>query len=202
MQAYTLWLSPHWSHPQHHLIPPRRTGGQGNEESHHLYHSLPTTHILWLWVSSWYICTQYIHLYLPLAVVLHHMHMKPTRIISVYTIQSDVEIFPGTVYFQQTTPLLIMSGFCVYSVASALFMFPALYGYLSQALTIYAFERADGAGSSADLVIQSFVRFTSIALIPVILCAGLLYLLVRLITPLPRIIFSHSLSSLTFIDGI
>ena len=32
-----------------------------------------------------------------------------------------------TVYFQQTNALLVMSGFCVYSVASALFMFPALY---------------------------------------------------------------------------
>ena len=85
----------------------------------------------------------------------------------------------GTVYFQQTTPFLIVSGFCVYSVASALFMFPALYGSLYQALIIYTFERADSAGRSADVVIQSFVRFSSMALLPVILCAGLLYLLVR-----------------------
>lgn len=85
----------------------------------------------------------------------------------------------GTVYYQKTAPFLVMSGFCVYSVASALFMFPALYGYLSHALTIYSFERADGAGTAADLVIQTFVRFTSMALFPVILCAGLLYILVR-----------------------
>ena len=85
----------------------------------------------------------------------------------------------GTVYLQQTSPFLIMSGFCVYSVASALFMFPAIYGYLYKALTIYSFEKADGAGSAADLVLQSFIRFTSIALIPVIFCAGLLYMLVR-----------------------
>ena len=90
----------------------------------------------------------------------------------------NVTFLTGTVYFQQTTPILIVSGFCVYSVASALFMFPAVYGYLSKALTIYSFERADGAGRAADLVIQTFVRFTSVALLPVIFCAGLLYMLV------------------------
>ena len=42
----------------------------------------------------------------------------------------------GTVYFQQTVPLLVMSGFCVYSVASALFMFPILYNYLRTALEV------------------------------------------------------------------
>jgi len=87
--------------------------------------------------------------------------------------------YTGTVYFQQSTPFLIMSGFCVYSVASALFMFPALYGYFTRALDIYTFERADGAGRASDLVIQSFVRFISMAFFPVIICAGVLYLLVR-----------------------
>ena len=42
----------------------------------------------------------------------------------------------GTVYFQQTVPLLVMSGFCVYSVASALFMFPILYNNLFTALEV------------------------------------------------------------------
>ena len=42
----------------------------------------------------------------------------------------------GTVYLQQTVPLLVMSGFCVYSVASALFMFPILYNNLSTALEV------------------------------------------------------------------
>ena len=59
-------------------------------------------------------------------------------------------------------------------------MFPAVYGYLSQALAIYSFERADGAGRAADLVVQTFVRFTSVALFPVIFCAGLLYMLVSI----------------------
>ena len=42
----------------------------------------------------------------------------------------------GTVYIQTTSALLIVSGFCVYSVASALFMFPIMHKYYSQALTV------------------------------------------------------------------
>ena len=86
----------------------------------------------------------------------------------------------GTVYFQQTVPFLIMSGFCVYSVASALFMFPALYSYYVKALEIYTFEHADSAGRAYDLVLQPFVRFITMAIIPVILCAFVLYVLVSM----------------------
>ena len=85
----------------------------------------------------------------------------------------------GTVYFQAAAPFLIMSGFCVYSVASALFMFPALYTFYTRALEIYVFEHADGSGRATDLVIQPFVRFISMAFFPVIICAAVLYLLVR-----------------------
>ena len=76
-------------------------------------------------------------------------------------------------------PFLVMSGFCVYSVASALFMFPAMYPFYTKAMEIYTFEHADGAGRATDLVIQPFVRFISMAFFPVIICVGLLYLLVR-----------------------
>ncbi|CAI8009436.1 ABC transporter G family member 8 [Geodia barretti] len=83
----------------------------------------------------------------------------------------------GTVYFQTSEPFLIMSGFCVYSVASALFMFPAMYTFFTQAMELYRFEHADGAGRATDLVIQPFVRFISMAFFPVIICAGVLYVL-------------------------
>lgn len=43
----------------------------------------------------------------------------------------------GTTYFQQDQPLLIMAGFCVYSVASALFMFPVMQNYFIKALEVY-----------------------------------------------------------------
>ena len=42
----------------------------------------------------------------------------------------------GTVYYQQDKPFLIMSGFCVYSVASALFMFPVMQHYFGKALEV------------------------------------------------------------------
>ena len=42
----------------------------------------------------------------------------------------------GTAYWQTTLPYLALSGFCVYSVASALFMFPALNAYYQKALEV------------------------------------------------------------------
>eukprot|EP00731_Ephydatia_muelleri_P033340 Em0028g15a len=83
----------------------------------------------------------------------------------------------GTVYYQSYSPLLVMSGFCVYSVASALFMFPALYLYYQRALEVYAYEHADGVGSPWDIVIQGFIRGVTLGFFPVILCAAILYLL-------------------------
>ena len=59
-------------------------------------------------------------------------------------------------------------------------MFPALYTYFTRTLQIYTFEHADGAGRAVDLVIQPFIRFTSMAFFPVIICAGVLYLLVNI----------------------
>ena len=98
----------------------------------------------------------------------------------------------GTVYLQTTMPFLIMSGFCVYSVASALFMFPAMYTFYTRALEIYTFEHADGSGRATDLVIQPFVRFISMAFFPVVVCAGVLYILVRTTAPyVPLIIITH-----------
>ena len=57
-------------------------------------------------------------------------------------------------------------------------MFPAMYTFFTQAMELYKFEHADGAGRATDLVIQPFVRFISMAFFPVIICAGVLYVLV------------------------
>ena len=57
-------------------------------------------------------------------------------------------------------------------------MFPALYSYYQKALEIYTFEHADGAGRAYDLVIQPFIRFITMAIIPVVACALILYVLV------------------------
>jgi len=79
-------------------------------------------------------------------------------------------------------------------------MFPALYGYFSRALDIYTFERADGAGRASDLVIQPFVHFISMAFFPVIICAGVLYMLVRSL-PLQILSLNLCISLLFFTDG-
>lgn len=67
---------------------------------------------------------------------------------------------------------------CVFSTASALFMFPAMYPYYQRALEVYGFEKADGVGRAYDLVIQGFIRFTSITFFPVIFAVTTIYLFV------------------------
>ena len=43
---------------------------------------------------------------------------------------------------------------------------------------VYGYDRADGVGRASDLVIQGFIRFITMAAIPVVICAGVLYVLV------------------------
>ncbi len=85
---------------------------------------------------------------------------------------------PGTVYLQQLMPFLIVSGMCVFSVASGLFVFPAIELYYTPAIRVYGYERADGVGRSQDLVIQGFIRYIAIAFVPVVLSSGVIYILV------------------------
>ena len=82
----------------------------------------------------------------------------------------------------------MVSGFCVYSVASALFMFPIMHLYYDKTLALYKIEHMDGVGWAYDLIVQGFTRFVTLAFIPVILCAAILYLLVSFIcNPLYRV---------------
>ena len=66
----------------------------------------------------------------------------------------------------------------MFSTASALFLFPSMYPYYLKALEVYRFERADGTGKAYDLVIQGFVRFNFLAVLPVIFAVSVIYLLV------------------------
>ena len=43
---------------------------------------------------------------------------------------------------------------------------------------VYRHENEDGAGKAIDLVLQGFIRFVTKAIIPVVICALVLYLLV------------------------
>ena len=93
-------------------------------------------------------------------------------------LHSALAISTGTSYFQVDKSLLVISGMCVFSTTSALFMFPAMYPYYTRALEVYKFERADGVGKAYDLVIQGFVRFAFLAFFPMIIAVTAIYLLV------------------------
>ena len=84
----------------------------------------------------------------------------------------------GTTYLQVNQAFLVVSGMCVFSTASALFMFPAMYLYYEPALAMYKFEKADGVGCAYEIVVQGFIRFASIAVFPVIVAVAVIYLLV------------------------
>lgn len=86
--------------------------------------------------------------------------------------------FAGTTYIQESAAYLVIVGFCVFSTASALFMFPVMWLYYQPALKMYSFEKADGIGQAYDIVIQGFIRFNYLSFFPVIFSTTLLYLLV------------------------
>lgn len=44
---------------------------------------------------------------------------------------------------------------------------------------MYRYEKADGAGRAQDLIVQGFIRFATMGILPVVFSAGVLYLLVR-----------------------
>ena len=54
-------------------------------------------------------------------------------------------------------------------------------------MKVYRFESADGAGRASDIIIQAVARFSTMAIIPVVLCSAVLYFLVRIMfnTPPP-----------------
>ena len=90
-----------------------------------------------------------------------------------------ISFLSGTTYIQVNQAFLVVSGMCVFSTASALFMFPAMYLYYQRALDLYRFEKADGVGHIGfEIVIQGFIRFVSFALFPVVIAVTVIYFLV------------------------
>ena len=67
---------------------------------------------------------------------------------------------------------------CVFAVASGIFVFPAIEPYFRPAIRIYNYERTDGVGGSQDLIFQGFIRFVTVAFIPVVASTALTYFLV------------------------
>ncbi len=110
-------------------------------------------------------------------------------------------------YLQTHDATSVLTGFGVFSCASALFMFPIIYSYLQKAIEvdlfdssylhdyqwldlnglvffftqIFTLEYADGVGHPGELVLQTFIRFSALALLPITASSAVIYLLV--ITP-------------------
>ena len=100
-------------------------------------------------------------------------------------------ITSGTLFLRTTDPFNVLRGLWLFSLASALFVFPAMYIFYTPALKMYAHEHAEGIRQATDLVIQPFVRFISITFIPFVLYAGILYSIVS--------ILKHIISKLIFV---
>lgn len=100
----------------------------------------------------------------------------------------------GTIYFQQSDLNIILTAFCEFSAASALFMYPALSLYYERALQIYTYEKADGYGKACDLVLQGFLRHMCLAIVPVVLSTVLLYFMVRHYKDVLETMFSYCIA--------
>ena len=69
----------------------------------------------------------------------------------------------------------IIIGFFV----CAKLVWDVFYFYFYFFLKVYRYEKADGAGRAQDLIVQGFIRFATMGILPVVFSAGVLYLLVR-----------------------
>lgn len=45
-------------------------------------------------------------------------------------------------------------------------------------MQVYSYEHGDGVGNALDLILQGFIHAITMAAVPVVVCAGVLYLLV------------------------
>lgn len=82
----------------------------------------------------------------------------------------------GTVYFQNSNPTFILSAFGVFSCASGLFMFPAIYTYLFRAIEVsnlvhytnMLYTVGQSLSECMPLMIKGFIRIYCVI---VMLCA-------------------------------
>ena len=90
--------------------------------------------------------------------------------------------------------LLVVPGMYVFSAVSTIFMYSAVHRHYKKALEVYNFEKAGGVHRTRDIVIESFVRFVSIAFLPVIIGTSIVYFLVSKHLSTFLSLFSHALS--------
>lgn len=65
----------------------------------------------------------------------------------------------------------------------------------SHNLQVYRYEHGDGVGNALDLILQGYTHAIAMAAVPVVMCAGVLYLLVRLKADL-HVLFDSFLDNL------
>ena len=68
---------------------------------------------------------------------------------------------------------------CVLLPLDSLFVLNLCEMYFFYFLKVYRYEKADGAGRAQDIIVQGFIRFATMGILPVVFSAGVLYLLVR-----------------------
>lgn len=84
----------------------------------------------------------------------------------------------GTTYIQVTDPALVVPAIAVACSASGLFVFPAMEVYMTSAIELYNYEKANAVGKAQDLILQGFIRYVTVAFFPVVVSISLIYLLV------------------------
>lgn len=83
-------------------------------------------------------------------------------------------------YVQRTDPAQIVPAMAIFTWASGLYVFPAIELYYTPAIKLFGYEKANGIGGAQDIVIQGFIRYTTITFFPILASTSVLYLLVRI----------------------
>ena len=69
-----------------------------------------------------------------------------------------------------------MSCYQVFLCASQLFMASVIHAHFSKSIPVFALEQAEGVGKSYELVIHAFIRIAALTVLPLSLCAAIIYL--------------------------
>lgn len=84
----------------------------------------------------------------------------------------------GTTYLYTNTPVQVMSVTCLLSCSSSLFMSSIIMSLLIEPLKLFRLEHSDGISSAHELVLQVFIRMSTICTLPLAVCATLVFMLV------------------------
>ena len=86
--------------------------------------------------------------------------------------------FTGTTYLYTETPVQVMSVTCLLSCSSSLFMSSIIMSLLIEPLKLFRLEHSDGISSAHELILQVFIRMSTICTFPLAVCATIVFVLV------------------------